>query len=59
MSWFDAKAILAGVGLALGVAGMALDARALVWAAIGVLGAAFVVRLIERRMRPAVPERDA
>lgn len=43
------KAALAGAGLLVGLAGMALAARWLVWIAIGLAGGAFVVRFAERR----------
>jgi hypothetical protein len=59
------KAVLAALGLAAGLAGIALDARPLVGLAVGLLVAAFVIRLIERRAgAPArthqpTPEGDA
>jgi hypothetical protein len=46
---FILKAALAGAGLAVGLAGMALAVRWLVWIAIGLAGGAFVVRFAERR----------
>lgn len=49
------KAVLAAIGLGLGLSGMALDSRPLVWAAVGVLGAAFVLRLLQ----PRVPAESA
>ncbi len=62
---FIAKAVLAAVGLTVGVAGMALEAQELVWVAIGLLVVAFVIRLVERRAPapaetpPSLPEADA
>jgi hypothetical protein len=62
---FVAKAVLAAVGLAVGAAGMALEAQELVWVAIGLLVVAFVIRLVERRApppaetHPSLPEADA
>jgi hypothetical protein len=44
-----AKGILGAIGLGVGLAGMALDYRPLVWVAVGFLGAAFLLRFIERR----------
>ena len=52
---FLSKAWLGGAGLAIGLVGMATERRTLVWIAVGLLGAAFAVRLIERRRR-AAPE---
>lgn len=49
--WVVAKACLGGVGLAAGIAGMALGWRWLVWSALALLVAAFVIRLVERRTR--------
>lgn len=43
------KAVLAGAGLLVGLAGMALAARWLVWIAIGLAGGAFVLRFAERQ----------
>jgi len=47
--WFWTKAVVGGVGLVLAIAGMALQFRPLVWGAVGLLAAAFLLRLIERR----------
>ena len=44
-----AKAWLGGVGLVVGVAGMAWERRWLVWAAIALLAVAFLLRLAERQ----------
>lgn len=41
--------VLAAIGLALGLTGMALDSRPMVWIAVGLLGAAFLLRFLERR----------
>lgn len=43
------KAALAGVGLVVGLAGMALALRWLVWIAVGLVAGAFVLRFAERR----------
>lgn len=43
------KGAFGAIGLALGLFGMALDQRPLVWVAVGFLAAAFLVRFIERR----------
>lgn len=42
-----AKAWLGGTGLVAGLAGIALEVRWLVWGAIGLLGAAFVLRFLQ------------
>lgn len=47
--FFVAKAWLGGVGLVVGLAGMAWERRWLVWAAIALLAAAFLLRLAERK----------
>jgi hypothetical protein len=46
---FVLKAALAGAGLVVGLAGMALAVRWLVWIAIGLVAGAFLVRFAERR----------
>lgn len=43
------RLVLAVAGFAFAVAGIATDNRLVVWVAIGLLGAAMVVRLIARR----------
>ncbi len=43
------KAALAGAGLVVGLAGMALALHWLVWIAVGLAGGAFVLRFAERR----------
>ena len=43
-----AKAWLGGTGLAVGLAGVALDTHWLVWCAIGLLGLAFLLRFAQR-----------
>lgn len=48
--WFRIKAVLAAIGLALGLSGMALESRPLVWIAVGLLGAAFLLRFLEPRV---------
>ena len=49
--WFWVKAGLGGAGLVLGLVGMALNVRQLVWAALVLLALAFLARLPERRDR--------
>jgi len=39
------------IGMLLAVAGLALDSRYLVWAAIGVLGVSFVLRVVAAKRR--------
>ena len=46
---FVAKAWLGGVGLVVGLAGMAWERRWLEWMAIALLAAAFLLRLAERK----------
>jgi hypothetical protein len=48
-SLFACKAGLAGVGLGVGLVGMALEARWLVWIAVGLVGLAFLLRLAGRK----------
>jgi len=43
-----AKAWLGGLGLVVGLVGMALDSRWLIWVAVGCLGAAFLLRFVKR-----------
>jgi hypothetical protein len=43
------KAALAGAGLVVGLAGMALALRWLVWIAVALAGGAFALRFAERR----------
>ncbi|MBI1968161.1 MAG: hypothetical protein HYS40_09235 [Gemmatimonadetes bacterium] len=50
---FRAKAWLGGVGLAIGLAGMALRFRWLVGIAAGLLTVAFVLRFAERKSEHA------
>jgi hypothetical protein len=54
--WVVVKGALGAIGLALGLIGMALNHRPLVWAAVGFLAAAFLTRFLERRA--AAPEGD-
>lgn len=49
--WFWVKAALGGAGLVLGILGMALGFRPLVWAALVLLALAFAARFAERRDR--------
>ena len=48
MNLATAKAWLGGVGLVVGLAGMALDVRWLIWVSVGLLASAFVLRFIKR-----------
>jgi hypothetical protein len=43
-----AKAWLGGVGLVVGLVGIALDIRWIVWVAVGCLGGAFLLRFVQR-----------
>lgn len=52
MKVFVIKAVLGTLGLAAGLAGMALDVRWLVWAAVGLLGSAFLLRFVKGRVAP-------
>ena len=56
--WFRIKAVLAAIGLALGLAGMALDAKLLVWTAVGLLAVAFLLRFVEPRAPATEGEPD-
>jgi len=47
--FFAHKAWLGGAGLAIGLVGMALGWRWLVWVAVGLLVAAFVLRFAESK----------
>lgn len=46
---FAFKAWLGGTGLAIGLLGMAVAQRWLVWVAVALLGIAFTLRFVERR----------
>lgn len=48
-AWVVIKGVLGAIGLAVGLTGMALNHRPLVWVAVGFLAAAFLTRFIERR----------
>jgi len=50
--FFTLKAWLGGTGLVLGLAGMAVGWRWLVWTAVALLGVAFLLRVAERESRP-------
>ncbi|HTD69044.1 MAG TPA: hypothetical protein VK647_01215 [Gemmatimonadales bacterium] len=50
--FFTLKAWLGGAGLAVGLAGMAVGWRWLVWTAVSLLGAAFALRFAERGSEP-------
>jgi hypothetical protein len=56
--WFRIKAVLAVIGFGVGLAGMALDARPVVWIAASLLAAAFLLRFIESRAPADRPEAD-
>lgn len=43
------RAVLGALGLALGVAGIALEQRVLVWVAVGLLSMAVIIRWIDKR----------
>jgi hypothetical protein len=43
-----AKAWLGGAGFVVGLVGMALGMRWIVWVAVGCLGAAFLLRFVKR-----------
>jgi len=49
----QAKAAVALAGMALAVAGVVLNRKAVVWAAIGVLAVAMVLRMVAARRKPA------
>ena len=50
--FFALKAWLGGAGLAVGLAGLAVGWRWLVWTAVALLGAAFALRFVERGSEP-------
>jgi thiosulfate reductase cytochrome b subunit len=54
-SVFAIKAWLGGLGLGTGIVGMALEARWLVWLAIGLLLGAFLLRLAEKKADTPTP----
>ena len=45
---FQAKAWLGGLGVSIGVLGIVWDERPLIWIAVALLGAAFLLRFAER-----------
>jgi hypothetical protein len=47
--FFTLKAWLGAVGLGVGLVGIAIDRRWLVWMAVGLLSVAFLLRFGERR----------
>lgn len=49
MKVFFVKAWLAGAGLVAGIVGMAFNVQWLVWAAVGFLAAAFLLRFVKPR----------
>jgi membrane protein implicated in regulation of membrane protease activity len=55
-SVFALKAGFSVAGLAVGLVGMALEARWLVWAAVGLVGVAFLLRFAGRKQEPQDPE---
>lgn len=46
---FELKAWAAAIGFTVGLAGIALERRWLVWIGVGVLGVAFLLRFLDRR----------
>jgi hypothetical protein len=54
--WLRLRAGLGAAGVALGVAGMAMELRELVWGAVALLVPALLLRFAERR-EPAAPPR--
>ncbi len=50
--FFRLKAWLGGVGLGVGLVGIAIDGRWLVWVAVGLLSGAFLLRFAERTSPP-------
>jgi hypothetical protein len=51
--WVVVKGVLGGAGFTVGLTGMVLGSRPVVWVAVALLGAAFLVRFVERREREA------
>jgi len=49
--WFRVKAWLGGLGLVVGIIGMALGVRWLVGVAVGVLAVVFLARFAEKKAR--------
>jgi len=49
---FAAKAWLGGLGLGVGLVGIAIDVRWVVWLAVGLLSGAFLLRFGERTSPP-------
>ena len=49
---FAMKAWLGGIGLGLGLVGIAVERRWLVWTAVGLLSSAFLLRFRERTSPP-------
>jgi len=50
--FFQLKAWLGGVGLGVGLLGIAIDARWLVWVAVGLLSGAFLLRFADKTPPP-------
>jgi hypothetical protein len=50
--FFQLKAWLGGVGLVVGLVGIAIDVRWLVWVAVGLLTGAFLLRFVEQGSPP-------
>jgi membrane protein implicated in regulation of membrane protease activity len=51
MSVVALKTWVGGLALVVGLVGMALEIRWLVWVAVGLLGAAFLLRFVQRPLR--------
>jgi hypothetical protein len=50
--FFPLKAWLGGVGLGVGLVGIAIDVRWVVWIAVGLLSGAFLLRFAEKTSPP-------
>ena len=50
--FFKLKAWLGAVGVGVGLVGIAIDVRWLVWVAVGLLSGAFLLRFAEKTLPP-------